>query len=88
MQNVLNHVSDRSSRLTGKRGSSSNCGLLLAEKKKEKILSVRSMAVIIQIYVIRDVFVLFTFAKVEVIWFDTLVSDHQSLALLRVLHIN
>jgi len=31
---------------------------------------------------------LFTFAKVEVIWFDILVSDHQSLALLRVLHIN
>ena len=45
------------------------------------------MAVIIQIYVIRDVFVLFTFAKVEVMWFDTLISD-QSLALLRVLHIN
>jgi len=33
------------------------------------------------------VFVLFTFAKIEVIWFDTLVSD-QSLAILRVLHIN
>jgi len=30
---------------------------------------------------------LFTFAKVEEIWFDILVSD-QSLALLRVLHIN
>jgi len=29
--------------------------------------------------VIYDVFVLFIFAKVEVIWFDTLVSD-QSLA--------
>ena len=37
--------------------------------------------------VIYDVFVLFTFAKIEVIWFDTLVSD-QSLAILRVLHIN
>ena len=36
--------------------------------------------------IIRDVFVLFTFAKVEVIWFDTLVS-YQSLALLQVLHI-
>ena len=36
MQNVLNHVSDRSSRLTGKRGSSSNSGLLLAEKRKKK----------------------------------------------------
>jgi len=32
--------------------------------------------------VIHDVFVLFTFAKVEVIWFDTLVSG-QSLGLLR-----
>ena len=30
---------------------------------------------------------MFTFAKVEVIWFDTLASD-QSLALLHVLHIN
>jgi len=37
--------------------------------------------------VIRDKFVLFIFAKVEVIWFDTLVSGH-SLALLHVLHIN
>jgi len=36
--------------------------------------------------IVRDVFVLFTFAEVEVIWFDTLVSD-QSLALLQVLHI-
>jgi len=40
-------------------------------------------------YVMRDDFVLFTFAetKAEVIWFDTLVSD-QRLALLHVLHIN
>ena len=30
---------------------------------------------------------MFTFAKIEVIWFDTLVSD-QSLAILRVLLIN
>jgi len=37
--------------------------------------------------VIHGVFVLFTFAEVVVIWFDTLVSD-QSLALLRVLPIN
>jgi len=37
--------------------------------------------------VIYDVFVLFTFAKVEVFWFDTLVTD-QRLALLHVLHIN
>jgi len=36
--------------------------------------------------IVRDVFVLFTFAEVEVIWFDTLVSD-QTLALLQVLHI-
>jgi len=36
--------------------------------------------------IVRDVFVLFTFAEVEVIWFDTLVSD-QSLALLQVLRI-
>ena len=36
--------------------------------------------------VIHDVFVVFTFAKVEVISFDTLVSD-QSLVLLHVLHI-
>ena len=27
-------------------------------------------------------------AKVDVIWFDTFVSDHQSLALLHVLRIN
>ena len=37
--------------------------------------------------VIRGVFVLFTFAQVDVIWFDTSVSD-QNLALLRVLPIN
>ena len=40
--------------------------------------------------VIHDVFVLFSFTKVEVIWFDTFVSD-QSLLLLHVLlllHIN
>ena len=37
--------------------------------------------------VIRDKFVLFIFAKVELIWFDTVVSD-QSLALLHVLRIN
>ena len=33
-------------------------------------------------------FVLFTFVKVEVVWFDTLVLDHSSLALLHFLHIN
>jgi len=33
--------------------------------------------------VIRDLFVLLTFAKAEVIWFDTLVSD-QSFAFLHV----
>jgi len=39
--------------------------------------------------IIHDVFVSFPFAwaKLEVIWFDTLVAD-QSLALLHVLHIN
>ena len=37
--------------------------------------------------VIHDVFVLFTFAIVEVIWFDTSVSD-QCLALYQVMHIN
>jgi len=31
--------------------------------------------------VIHDVFILFASAKVDVIWFDSLVSDHQSLAL-------
>ena len=75
MQNKLNHILDRSSHLTGK------C------RKKFKIFSIRSMAVII---VIHDVFVLFSFTKVEVIWFDTFVSD-QSLLLLHVLlllHIN
>jgi len=39
--------------------------------------------------IIHDLFVLFTFAsaEVEVIWFDTFVSDH-SLALIHVLYIN
>ena len=37
--------------------------------------------------VIHDVFVLFTFAIVEVIWFDTSVSD-QCLTLYQVMHIN
>jgi len=38
--------------------------------------------------VIRDVFVVFTSAKAEVISFDNIVSDHQSLALLDIVHIN
>ena len=37
--------------------------------------------------VIHDVFVLFTFAIVEVIWFDTSLSD-QCLTLYQVMHIN
>jgi len=76
-QHVLNHVSDRSSHLAGK------C------RKKLKIFSVRSVAVktALSYGVIRGVFVLFTFAKAEVIWFDTLISA-QSLALLHALHIN
>ena len=60
MQNVLNHVSDRSSHLIGKHGNTNfQC-------------SVRGGYYIAVSYnVIRDVFVLFTFAKVEGIWFDT-----------------
>ena len=38
-------------------------------------------------YDLQDVLLLFTFTKVEVVWFHTLVSD-QSLALLHVLCIN
>jgi len=34
-----------------------------------------------------DVFVSFTFANIEMVWFDTLISD-QSLALLHILLIN
>jgi len=53
-----------------------------------KITSVRSVAVI-PLYISYDVIHNITFAqaKVEVIWFDTLVSVH-SLALLHVLRIN
>jgi len=36
----------------------------------------------------RSVRVLFTLAKVEDISFDTLVSNHQSLELLHILHVN
>ena len=61
MQNVLNHVLDQSSHLTGN-----------AEKNN-----------ICSCDVIHDVFVLFTFAKVEVILFYTFISD-QSLALLHI----
>ena len=80
MQNVINRVSDRSSRLTGKR----------RKKIKNFQRSVRgSYYTALSQNIIHDIFLLFTFAsaKVEVIWFDTLVSD-QSLALLHVLHIN
>ena len=38
-------------------------------------------AFVLSYHVIHDAFVLFTFAKVEVIFFDTFVSDHISLAL-------
>ena len=65
MQNVLNHVSYLSSHLTGK------C------TKKLKIYQ-RSIGggyyTTLSYIVIHDVFVLFTFAKVDVIWFDSLVS--------------
>jgi len=37
--------------------------------------------------IVNDSFVLFTFAKIEEIWFDTLVPDKR-LALLHVLHTN
>jgi len=80
MQNVFNHVSDRSSHLSGKR------------RKKIKIFQ-RSVCgsyyTALSFDVIHDIFVLFTSAKakVEVIWFDTLVLD-QRLALRHVLHIN
>jgi len=72
----LNLVSDRLSHLTGRR------------RKKNYQHSVCGGCYTTLSYdVIYDVFVLFTFAKIEVIWFDTLVSD-QSLAILRILHIN
>jgi len=80
MQNVLNHVSDRSSHLSGKR------------RKKIKIFQ-RSVCgsyyTALSFDIIHDIFVLFTCAKakVEVIWFDTLILD-QRLALRHVLHIN
>ena len=73
MQNVLNHVSDRSFNFTGKR--------------RKKIKDFQTDYTALSYDVIYDVFVLFTSAKVEVILFDTFVTD-QSLALLHVLHIN
>jgi len=54
MQNVLNHVSNRSFHLTG---------------KTEKISAFVRGGTALSYDVIRDVLVLFTFAKVEVIWF-------------------
>jgi len=59
MQNVLNHVSDRSSHLTGNHGNTDfQC-------------SVRGgYYTAVSYNVIHDLFVLFTFAKVEGIWFD------------------
>ena len=70
MQNVLNHVSDRSSHLT----NFSAFSPWQYHPGDD---------------VIRDVPVLFTCAeaKVEMIWFDTLVSDQNS-TLLHVLRIN
>jgi len=73
MQNVLALVSDRLSHLTGKR-------------KKIVLISAFGHGSYYS-YVIHDVFLLFTFAKVEVIASDALVSD-QCLALLHVLYIN
>jgi len=80
MQNGLNHVSDRSSHLTSK------CRFFLILQRSV----CGSYYAALSSDVIHDIFVLFTFAsmKAEVIWFDTLVSDHQSLALFHVLHIN
>jgi len=67
MQNILNHVSGRSSHLTGK------C------RKKIKIfrhLGRGGYFAAVSYGIVHDVFVLFTFAKGAVIWFDTL-SDTE-----------
>ena len=69
-QNDPNDVSDRSSRLTGKRRK---------KIKKFQRLVCSGYYTALNYDVIHDAFVMFIFAKVEVILFDTFVSD-QSLA--------
>ena len=69
----------------------SACVIVLKERREHRVtLSFAETKVWdISYNVIHDVLVLFTFAKakVEMISFDTLVSD-QGLALLHVLHVN
>jgi len=78
MQNVLNHISDRSPHLTCK----------LRKKNSNFQRSVRGgYYTAVSCDVIYDAVVLF--AKVEVILFDTFIWDQSfRLALLHVLHIN